>query len=313
MIITLDPVINPDGRDRHTHWANMHKGTPPVADPNDREHNEIWPGGRFNHYWFDLNRDWLLLQHPESQARITQFHRWRPQIVADFHEMGTNSTFFFQPGVPSRVHPLTPKKNFELTEKIGTYHAKALDQIGSLYYNQENYDDFYYGKGSTYPDVQGSVGILFEQASSRGHLQETDNGMLSFPFTIRNQFTTTLSTLEAAQASLRNLAAQAHGEVLTQLVTAWAQRDAAQLPAAQALGTRVNAAQRNAWAQSLGKPAAQAPAEALLRLDQMVQAAAHVPRTRRATKPTHASKLRRLQGKTQRGAIKAGRAKPSGE
>jgi hypothetical protein len=94
---------------------------------------------------------------------------------------------------------LTPKKNFELTEKIGTYHAKALDQIGSLYYNQENYDDFYYGKGSTYPDVQGSVGILFEQASSRGHLQETDNGMLSFPFTIRNQFTANLSSYQATK------------------------------------------------------------------------------------------------------------------
>jgi hypothetical protein len=114
--------------------------------------------------------------------------------------MGTNATFFFQPGVPSRVHPLTPEKNQELTRKIGTFHAKALDEIGSLYYTQEGYDDFYYGKGSTFPDVQGAIGILFEQASSRGHAQESVNGVLKFPFTIRNQFTTALSTLKAVNA-----------------------------------------------------------------------------------------------------------------
>jgi hypothetical protein len=95
------------------------------------------------------------------------------------------------------MHPLTPEKNLELTKKIGTYHAKALDEIGSLYYTQEGYDDFYYGKGSTFPDVQGAIGILFEQASSRGHAQESVNGILRFPFTIRNQFTTALSTLKA--------------------------------------------------------------------------------------------------------------------
>jgi hypothetical protein len=111
--------------------------------------------------------------------------------------MGTNSTFFFQPGVPSRSHPLTPKKNQKLTEEIAQFHAKALDKIGSFYFSEENFDDFYYGKGSTFPDIQGSIGILFEQASSRGHAQESDNGLLTFPFTIRNQFVTALSTLEA--------------------------------------------------------------------------------------------------------------------
>ncbi len=113
--------------------------------------------------------------------------------------MGTNSTFFFQPGEPKRVHPLTPKINQELTKEIGTYHVKALDKIGSLYFSEENYDDYYYGKGSTFPDVNGSIGILFEQASSRGHIQESENGLLTFPFTIRNQFTTALSTIEAAK------------------------------------------------------------------------------------------------------------------
>jgi hypothetical protein len=198
IVLLLDPAINPDGLNRFASWVNSHKAYILNGDPAQRELNEAWPRGRTNHYWFDLNRDWLPVQHPESRNRVKVFQSWLPNIHLDFHEMGTNSTFFFQPGVPARMHPLTPEKNFELTEKIGTYHAKALDQIGSLYYNQENYDDFYYGKGSTYPDVQGSIGILFEQASSRGHLQESANGMLSFPFTIRNQFTANLSSFQAA-------------------------------------------------------------------------------------------------------------------
>lgn len=199
MVLLLDPAINPDGLNRFASWVNSHKAYVMNGDPAQRELNEAWPRGRTNHYWFDLNRDWLPVQHPESRNRVKVFQAWLPNIHLDFHEMGTNSTFFFQPGVPARMHPLTPAKNFELTEKIGTYHAKALDQIGSLYYNQENYDDFYYGKGSTYPDVQGSIGILFEQASSRGHLAESVNGMLSFPFTIRNQFTANLSSYQAAK------------------------------------------------------------------------------------------------------------------
>jgi hypothetical protein len=199
IVLLLDPAINPDGLNRFASWVNSHKAYTMNGDPAQRELNEAWPRGRTNHYWFDLNRDWLPVQHPESRNRVKVFQSWLPNIHLDFHEMGTNSTFFFQPGVPSRMHPLTPAKNFELTEKIGTYHAKALDKIGSLYYNQENYDDFYYGKGSTYPDVQGSIGILFEQASSRGHLQESANGMLSFPFTIRNQFTANLSSYQAAK------------------------------------------------------------------------------------------------------------------
>lgn len=205
VVILFDPSFNPDGLHRFSSWVNSRKGQQVSSDPNDNEHHEPWPGGRTNHYWFDLNRDWLVAQQPESQARLTQFHRWKPTVLTDHHEMGTNATFFFQPGVPSRMHPLTPEKNLTLTKKIGEYHAKALDKIGSLYYTQEGYDDFYYGKGSTFPDVQGAIGILFEQASSRGHAQESINGILRFPFTIRNQFTTALSTLEAAAAMREEL------------------------------------------------------------------------------------------------------------
>lgn len=198
-VILFDPAFNPDGLQRFSYWANTNKSKNINPDPQDREYSEVWPGGRTNHYWFDMNRDWLPVQLPESQARLETFHKWYPNILTDHHEMGSNSSFFFQPGIPSRTHPLTPDLNQELTKEIGTYHASALDEIGSFYYTEEDFDDFYYGKGSTFPDINGSIGILFEQGSSRGHAQETDNGIITFPFTIRNQFTAALSTLEAAR------------------------------------------------------------------------------------------------------------------
>ena len=197
-IILLDPCFNPDGLQRFAHWANTNKSINPNPDNNDREFDENWPKGRTNHYWFDMNRDWLPVQLPESQSRIKTFHQWSPNVLTDHHEMGTNSTFFYQPGIPSRVNPLTPKENQKITAQIGKFHEKRLSEIGSLFYSEEDYDDFYYGKGSTFPDINGSIGILFEQASSRGSLQNSVNGLLSFPFTIKNQLTTSLSTLEAA-------------------------------------------------------------------------------------------------------------------
>lgn len=204
-VILLDPCFNPDGLQRFSTWVNMHKSYNLNAEPIDREYNEVWPGGRTNHYWFDLNRDWLLLQHPESRGRIKNFHKWKPNILTDHHEMGSNATFFFMPGIPSRTNPNTPQKNQDLTWEIGKYHAAALDEIGSLYYTKESFDDFYYGKGSTYPDANGGIGILFEQASSRGHLQKTDNGLLSFPFSIRNQVATSFSTQKAGLALRKEL------------------------------------------------------------------------------------------------------------
>ena len=206
-VIIIDPNLNPDGLARFAHWVNSNKSQYANPDPNDREHNEAWPSGRTNHYWFDLNRDWLLLRHPESRARIQQFHLWRPHVLTDFHEMGTNSSYFFQPGVPSRQNPLTPDANFKMTATIAEHHAKALDDIGSLYYSKENFDDFYYGKGSTYPDVHGSVGILFEQASARGHRQKSVYGEVTFPFAIKNHLTTSLSTIAAVQANQKKLKA----------------------------------------------------------------------------------------------------------
>lgn len=200
-VVMVDPMFNPDGRDRFTDWVNRNRGAAATTDSNDREHSEPWPGGRTNHYWFDLNRDWLPAQHPESRGRLSVFHSWRPQVVTDHHEMGGNSSFFFQPGIPSRDNPNTPASTIELTGALAEHHAVALDAIGSGYYSQESFDDFYYGKGSTFPDINGAIGILFEQASSRALMADLSDGVLSYAFTVRNHFVTSISTLKGALAN----------------------------------------------------------------------------------------------------------------
>ncbi len=197
MIIVIDPSLNPDGQDRFASWVNRHKSKTLNPDPANREFRDVWPGSRTNHYWFDLNRDWLPVQHPESKGRVLAYHQWKPNINTDHHEFGSNSTFFFQPGEPLRVNPRTPAVTDELTLEVAMYHAAAFDRIGQTYYTQQGFDDFYYGKGSTYPDVQGSIGILFEQASSRGHQQETIHGILDFAQTVRNQVVVSMSSIEA--------------------------------------------------------------------------------------------------------------------
>ena len=200
VVIILNPMLNPDGLDRFAHWTNSHRGLVPSPDANDREHREYVPNGRTNYYWFDLNRDWLPHQHPESRGRLALFHTWKPNVQLDFHEQGSNSNFFFMPGKPERTNPLTPDINQELTARIGDYHARAFDREGTLYFSGEGYDDFFMGKGSTYPDLFGCVGILFEQPSSRGSQQDTVNGRLTFPASIANQVRMSLSSLEATAA-----------------------------------------------------------------------------------------------------------------
>lgn len=204
-VVLIDPSENPDGLQRFATWVNAHRWSVFNADPQSREHAEAWPGGRTNHYWFDLNRDWLPLQQPESQARIVQLQRWKPNIFIDLHEQGTNATFHFSPGEPNRVHPLIPAENQQLTEKIAAFHAKGFDAIGTLYTSREGYDDYYNGRGPTYVDFNGGVAMLFEQASSRGYAQQSDNGVLTFPQGVRNQFTGSMATIRAGVALRKEL------------------------------------------------------------------------------------------------------------
>jgi hypothetical protein len=197
-VILIDPGVNPDGLNRFASWANSNAGKMPVSDPLTRQHIQNWPRGRGNHYWFDLNRDWLPLVHPESRARIVEFHRWLPHVLTDHHEQGSYPGFFFQPGVPTRQNPLTPPENLELTRALAVFHSRAMDAAGQPHFTEDAFDDFYYGKGSTYPDINGGIGILFEQRAIRGQEILTSNGTETFRQAVANQLRMSLSTLKGA-------------------------------------------------------------------------------------------------------------------
>lgn len=199
-VFLLDPALNPDGGSRFAHWVNENRGNLASRDPVDREHEQDWPRGRTNYYWFDLNRDWLPAVHPESQGRLRLFHEWKPNVVLDFHEMGSASSYFFQPGVRARTNPLTPQRNIDLTKQFAISHAKRLDSAGELFFTEERFDDFYIGKGSTYPDINGGIGILFEQGSSRGLEVKTARTERTFADSVSNQIRTSLSSLETLRA-----------------------------------------------------------------------------------------------------------------
>ncbi|MGH6977975.1 MAG: M14 family zinc carboxypeptidase [Brevundimonas sp.] len=197
-VVLIDPAQNPDGRDRSANWHNAWSANTLVADPADRDHNQSFPGGRGNHYFTDLNRDWLAVTQQETRAKLALFHQWRPNVQIDFHEMGPNSTYYFEPSPSSMHSPLLPQASYDFNVVLARYHAQALDGLGSLYYTREIFDNFSPVYGSTYPDFHGGVGVTVEQASSRGLIQETDNGPLEFRFTIRNQLQVGLATVRGA-------------------------------------------------------------------------------------------------------------------
>lgn len=207
-VILIDPVQNPDGRDRAANWHNAWASNPPISDPADKEHVEPFPAGRTNHYFTDLNRDWLAVTQQETAAKLEVFHQWRPNVQIDFHEMGAGSTYYFEPSPASMESPLLPQASYEANVVLARYHAQALDGLGWLYYTKENFDNFSPVYGSTYPDFHGGVGVTVEQASSRGLVQDTDSGPLEFRFTIRNQTAVGLATIRGAVEQrnyLRNL------------------------------------------------------------------------------------------------------------
>ncbi|MCX2449663.1 M14 family zinc carboxypeptidase [Pedobacter sp. PLR] len=197
-VIFIDPSLNPDGRDRAANWHNAYHSFPAVGDPLDKAHQEAWPNGRSNHYFTDLNRDWLNLVQVESRNRLVFFHKWYPNVQIDFHEQGTNATYYFEPTPKSHESPVIPQFLYDFQVTLAKYHAKALDDIGSLYFTKENYDNLSPIYGSTYPKFFGSVAATFEQAGSRGILQESANGPLTFAFTIRNHLATSISTIRGA-------------------------------------------------------------------------------------------------------------------
>jgi hypothetical protein len=199
-IALIDPCLNPDGRDRYVNWINSVQGAEVNPNPMAREHVEPWPGGRSNHYNFDLNRDWAWQSQQETQARIALYQRWMPQVHSDYHEQGYNNPYYFAPAAQPYHEAVTPFQRQFQTE-LGRNHARYFDQNGWLYFTREVFDLFYPAYGDTYPTYNGSVGMTFEQAglgraSTAVITQEGDT--LTLRDRIEHHYTTSLSTLELA-------------------------------------------------------------------------------------------------------------------
>jgi len=198
-IVLIEPALNPDGRERAAQYFNAFHSTPSVSDALDIEHTQSFTPLRGNHFYADLNRDWFALVHPESRARVAYYHQWYPNIYADYHEMGRNSSYYFEPSpVKSTWNYTIPESTYtELNVILANYFGAELDKIGSLYFTKENYDNISPIYGSTYPDFQGGVGTTLEVGSSQGVEVESSLGLHRFAKNIRDNVRTSIGTLKA--------------------------------------------------------------------------------------------------------------------
>ena len=165
VVVVLDPCLNPDGRDRYVSGYRQRRGALPNADPDAREHDQPWPGGRFNHYLFDLNRDWAWGTQPETRARLAAYNRWLPAVHVDFHEQGVESPYYFAPAAEP-FHPRITPWQRELQTRIGRANAEVFDREGWLYFTKEEFDLFYPAYGDTWPTFNGAIGMTYEQGGS---------------------------------------------------------------------------------------------------------------------------------------------------
>lgn len=209
-LVVIDPCLNPDGRDRYVNWFNSVVGKKYNANPEAREHDEPWPGGRSNHYNFDLNRDWAWQTQQESQCRLTLYNKWLPQVHVDFHEQGYNDPYYFAPAAEPFHEAITPwQREFQVL--IGRNNASYFDREGWLYFTHERFDLFYPSYGDTYPMYNGSIGMTFEQGGhSRGGLAvvKSDGDTLKLTDRIAHHYTTGLSTIEVAAGQYKKLLAE---------------------------------------------------------------------------------------------------------
>jgi hypothetical protein len=197
-VVVIDPCINPDGRDRYVNWFNSVVGKIPNPQPFTREHSEPWPGGRPNHYYFDLNRDWAWQSQVETQQRIVRYNEWLPHVHVDFHEQGYNEPYYFAPAAEPYHEVITPWQR-EFQTLIGKNNAKYFDANGWLYFTKERFDLFYPSYGDTYPTYKGAIGMTYEQGGhSRGGAAviNEDGDTLTLWDRLYHHFTTGMSTIE---------------------------------------------------------------------------------------------------------------------
>jgi hypothetical protein len=206
-VVVIDPCINPDGRDRYANWQNATASILPDANPQTREHREPWPGGRTNHYYFDLNRDWAWQSQVETQQRMKVYNRWLPQVHVDFHEQSPNSPYYFAPAAQPYHEAITPWQR-EFQQVVGRNNARYFDRNGWLYFTKERFDLFYPSYGDTYPTYNGAIGMTYEQGGGpRGGraVAIEDGDTLTLADRIEHHFTTGLSTIEASVANAERL------------------------------------------------------------------------------------------------------------
>lgn len=197
-VIIMYICINPDGRDRFVYWSNSVRRAVPGIETTDLEHAEPWPGGRTNHYWFDLNRDWIWGVHPESRGHTAEYLKWAPQVHVDYHEQGANSNYFTAPGTTPR-NLLLPDNYEALSDTFGRANIAQFDKHQINYFTRERFDFFYPGYGSSYPSVMGAIGMLTEQGSARGIAVETDDGyVLTLRQGVFDHYTTSIATIKKA-------------------------------------------------------------------------------------------------------------------
>lgn len=206
-IVIIDPCINPDGRDRYVNWYNRVVGAFPNANPDDWTHDEPWPGGRTNHYLFDLNRDWSWATQKETRHRLAVYSKWMPQVHVDFHEQGVNSPYYFAPAAKPYHEDITDWQ-VEMQHIIGRNNADYFDANNWLYFTRESFDLFYPGYGDTWPTYNGAIGMTYEQggSSSAGLGIETAEGdTLTLFDRIAHHHATSLSTIEATSSNAKKV------------------------------------------------------------------------------------------------------------
>lgn len=211
-VVIIDPCLNPDGRDRYVNWFNSVVGKKMNPERAAREHREPWPGGRTNHYNFDLNRDWAWQTQVESRQRAKIYHRWMPQVHVDYHEQGINEPYYFAPAVQPLHEVITQwQRDFQVT--IGRNNAKYFDQRGWLYFTKEFFDLFYPSYGDTYPVFNGSIGMTYEQggggAGGLGVINDEGDTLTLFD-RVEHHFTTSLSTIEVSAQHAGRLVSEFH-------------------------------------------------------------------------------------------------------
>jgi hypothetical protein len=197
-LVLIDPLQNPDGRERFLNYYEQAQGLEPDPDPVAAEHTQPWPGGRYNHYLFDLNRDWLALTQPEVQAEVKVLRDWLPLVSVDLHEMSGEATYFFSPEADPYNPNLTTTQRGNLA-LFGRNNARWFDRYGFDYFTREQYDAFYPGYGASWPEYYGSIAMTYEQGSPRGMvMRRADGNLVAFRDAVRHHFVACLSTLETA-------------------------------------------------------------------------------------------------------------------